>query len=61
MGLESPPHLRWERIELVSAGHLGDLRKCLYWHPAVSATDIIRRVNLSTLMPETEASKVKKP
>lgn len=47
------PPLRWEKRELVSAGHLGDQTKCLCWHWAVSATDIIHRVNLSTLMPET--------
>lgn len=44
------PHLRWEKVALVSAGPFGDDMKCLYWDWAVSALDVKCRVNLSTHM-----------
>lgn len=49
------PHLRRERVTLVSAGHLEDVRKCLYWPWVVSAMALKYRVNLSSQILETQA------
>lgn len=49
------PHLRWEKVTLVRAGHFEDVMKCLYWPWALSAMALKYRVNLSSQILETQA------